>query len=55
LFTNDARFTRDGVNNTKNSHWWCHNNSHVKAESKYQRWNSVDVWCGNSGTSSLNH
>jgi len=42
LFTDDAHFTRDGVNNTI----WGRDNPHETIESNYQHRFSVNVWCG---------
>ena len=46
LFTDEAHFTRDGVNNTRSSHLWDNDNSHTTVESNYQHPFSVNVWCG---------
>ena len=46
LFTDEAHFTRDGVNNTINSHLWDLDNPHGTVESNYQHRFSVNVWCG---------
>ena len=46
LFTDEANFTRDGVNNTRNSHLWGRDNPHGTIESNYQHRFSVSVWCG---------
>jgi len=46
LFSEKAHFTRDGVNNTRNSHLCDRNNPHGTVESNYQRCFSVNVWCG---------
>jgi hypothetical protein len=46
LFTDEAHFTCDGVNNTRNSHLWGHDNPHGTIESNYQHRFSVNVWCG---------
>jgi hypothetical protein len=54
MFTDEAHFTRDGVNNTRNSHLWdCDNPhetvesnyQHLFAESNYQHLFAVNVWC----------
>jgi len=45
LFTDDAHFTRDGVNNTNNSHLWDRNNPHGTVENNYQHRFSLNVWC----------
>ena len=46
LFTDEAHFTRDGVNNTNNSHLWDRDNPHETVERNYQHRFSVNVWCG---------
>jgi len=46
LFTEEAHFTRDGVNNTRNSHLCDRDNPHGNVESYYQHCFSVNVWCG---------
>jgi len=46
LFTDEAHFTRDGVNITNNSHLWDHDNPRGTVESNYQHRFSVNVWCG---------
>jgi hypothetical protein len=42
LFTDEASFTRDGVNNSRN----VHDNPHEKSVTKFQRRFSVNTWCG---------
>ena len=44
LFTDESQFSRDGVNNTHNSHVWADENPHASVESNFQRFN-VNVWC----------
>ena len=46
LFVDEAHFTRNGVNNTRNSHLWDRDNPHRTVESNYQHRFSVNVWCG---------
>jgi len=46
LFTDKAHFTRDGVNNTRNSRLWHRDNPHGTVESYYRHRFSVNVWCG---------
>ena len=46
LFTDEAHFTRDVVDNTRNSHLWNRDNPHGTVASNYQHRFSVDVWCG---------
>ena len=43
LLTDEAHFTCDGANNTRNSHLW---DPHGTVESNYQHRFSVYVWCG---------
>jgi len=45
LFTDDAQFNRDGINNTYNSHVWADENPHATVESNFQLRFSVNVWC----------
>jgi len=45
LFTDKANFTRDEVNETRNSHLWDRDNSHWTVETNYQHRFSVNVWC----------
>ena len=46
LFTDEASFTRDGINNSRNMHTWSHENPHVARVTNFQRRFSVNVWCG---------
>ena len=46
LFTDKASFTRDGINNTHNSHRWSDKNPHATVERNSQHRFSVNVWCG---------
>jgi len=46
LFTDEVSFTRDGINNSRNSHTWSHNNPHETSVTKFQKRFSVNVWCG---------
>ena len=45
LFTDEVHFTRDWVNDTRNSHLWDSDNPHGTVESNYQHRFSVNVWC----------
>ena len=45
LFTDEAHFTRDGVNNTRNSHLCNCDNPHGTVESNHQHLFAVNVWC----------
>jgi hypothetical protein len=49
LFTDEAHFTHDGVNKTRNSHLWDHDNPHGTGESNYQHLFAINVWCGVNG------
>jgi len=46
LFTDEASFTRDGINNSRNMHTWSHENPHETRVTNFQRRFSVNVWCG---------
>ena len=46
LFTDEASFTHDGINNSRNVHTWSHDNPHETSVTKFQRRFSVNVWCG---------
>lgn len=46
LFTDEATFTRDGINNLRNNHHWSYENPHVTVECSFQHRFSVNVWCG---------
>ena len=46
LFIDEASFTRDGINNSRNMHTWSHENPHVARVTNFQRRFSVNVWCG---------
>jgi len=45
LFTDDAQFHRDVVNNTHNFSVWADENPHATVESNFQLRFSVNVWC----------
>ena len=45
LFTDEALFNRDGVNNTHNSHVWADENPHATVESNFQLRFIVNEWC----------
>jgi len=44
LFTDEASFTRDGINNSRNLHTWSHDNPYETSITKFQRRLSVNVW-----------
>lgn len=46
LFTDEAQFTRDGINNLRNQHTWAEDNPHSTIERNFQQRFSVNVWCG---------
>lgn len=46
LFTDEATFTRNGINNTHNAHRWSEENPHAIVDSNFQYRFSVNVWCG---------
>jgi len=46
LFTDEATFTRNGINNTRNSHNWAQDNPHGTIVTNFQTRFSVNVWCG---------
>jgi len=46
LFTDEASFTRDGINNLRNVHTWSHRNPHATCVTHFQKRFSVNVWCG---------
>ena len=46
LFSDEASFTRDGVNNLRNVHMWSHDNPHETSLTNFQRRFTVNVWCG---------
>jgi len=51
LFSDEASFTRDGVNNLRNVHTWSHDNQHETSVTNFQRRFSEKVWCGVLGNS----
>jgi hypothetical protein len=46
LFSDEASFTRDSVNNLLNVNTWSHNNPHETSIMKFEKRFSVNVWCG---------
>jgi len=46
LFTDEASFTRDGINNSRNVHKWSQENPHETRVTIFQRRFSVNVWRG---------
>jgi len=45
LFTDEAQFNFDSVNNTHKCHVWADENPHATFESNFQQRFSVNVWC----------
>lgn len=46
LFTDEATFTRMGIFNVHNEHWWSDQNPYVTRQDAYQHRFSVNVWAG---------
>jgi hypothetical protein len=46
LFTDEATFTCDGINNSCNTHRWSQENPNAIVETNFQQRFSVNVWCG---------
>ena len=46
IFSDEASFTRDGVNNLRNVHTWSNDNPHETSVTNFQRRFTVNVWCG---------
>jgi len=46
LFTDESTFTRNGINNTRNSRRWSHGYPYGNMETNFQRCFSINVWCG---------
>jgi len=46
VFTYDASFTQDGINNSRNVHTWSHDNVHETSATKFQRRFSLNMWFG---------
>ena len=46
LFTDEATFSRNGINNTRNTHRWSDENPHATTATNFQLRFSVNVWCG---------
>jgi len=53
LFSDEASFTRDGVNNLRNVYTWSHDNPHETSLTNFQRRFTVNVWCGVLGNKSI--
>jgi hypothetical protein len=46
LWSNEAQFARDGMNNMHNAHVWSIENPHQSKERRFQQRFSVNVWAG---------
>ena len=46
IFTDEATFTHNGINNTRNSHRWSHENPRGTVETNFQSRFSINVHCG---------
>jgi len=46
LFTDNASFTGDGINNLRNVRTWSHDNPHATCVNQFQRRFSMNVWYG---------
>jgi len=46
LFSDEATFTRDGIFNYHNWHYWAKENPHVISERNHQWGFKINVWCG---------
>jgi len=49
LFTDEASFIRDGINNLRNVHTWAHRNPHATCVTHFQMRFSLNVCCGMLG------
>ena len=46
LFTDEAKFTREVVLNSRNSHMWAEENPHVARSHGFQERYSLNIWAG---------
>jgi hypothetical protein len=46
VFSDEAQFTRDGINNTCSSHVWAEVNPLPTMETNFQHHFSIKLWCG---------
>lgn len=49
LFTDEANFSRNAIQNFHNNHFWAEENPHAILESRHQQQFSVNVWAGICG------
>lgn len=45
IWTDEAKFTREGIFNTRNNHFWADNNPHMIRERSFQQQFSLNVYC----------
>lgn len=53
LFTDEATFTRDGIQNFHNQHVWADTNPNATVETHHQQRFSINIWAGIVGDSLL--
>ena len=46
LFTDEVHFSRDGIVNTHNAHYWSPENPYWMRQTRHQVQWSINVWCG---------
>lgn len=46
MFTDETRFTNNGIFNRHNNLMWCRENPHINAEKRNQNQFGINVWCG---------
>jgi len=46
LFTDEGTYSREGINNTRNSHWWSEENPHAILLTNFRHCFSANVWYG---------
>lgn len=46
LFTDEATYSREGINNTRNSRWLSEENPHATVQTNFRHCLSANVWCG---------
>lgn len=54
LYTDECTFTRNGIFNIHNYHYWSHRNPFLTRSSSFQHRYSVNVWCGLLGDQMVN-
>lgn len=45
LFTDEADFSKDEINNMRNNHQWSYENAHGTVKISFQYWFYINVWC----------